>query len=524
MEERAFLDAIADNPDDDVARLVYADWLQERDRPEDEARADLIRIQVRLAQLRPDQADVEPLRRRERELLDQYETAWRQHLPVDTTGRWRWGAFERGFVETVEIDDWPTFEPVIAEVFHAQPVRQLMINGLTPESISPVVACESLGQLTALTLGRNRDGHLLAESLTRSEYLAGLRLLSAHANGWGEDWANAIRKARAWPELRSLVLSNSRWTDLDSFAVLFGIEHCEHLRELNLRDSAMTAGALVRAMTSPMMEALASLDVGRCRITGRDLAPAPSWPSERQLNHLNISWNDLGTEGLTVLARTSALGNLQRVELASCRLTAEAVHHLTEASFWPRLTELDLSRNELTDAGLQTLTQVTPPENLRSLNLTQTRIAEFRPLAEWPGLATLECLRVCDNPTAGIFRLLASRHTTALRTLTLSRIGLGEPGVQLLVNGPLLTGLRELHLSHNQIGDRGAHMLAEAPAISELACLRLEGNPITDAGAKALLASPHLDNLWRLYLDGHRLSERMIEDLRVRFGPFVMTG
>ena len=32
QDERAFLDAIADNPEDDTARLVYADWLEEHSR------------------------------------------------------------------------------------------------------------------------------------------------------------------------------------------------------------------------------------------------------------------------------------------------------------------------------------------------------------------------------------------------------------------------------------------------------------------------------------------------------------
>lgn len=47
-EERALLAAVQANPDDDTVRLVYADWLQENG---DEARADLIRVQVEIARL-----------------------------------------------------------------------------------------------------------------------------------------------------------------------------------------------------------------------------------------------------------------------------------------------------------------------------------------------------------------------------------------------------------------------------------------------------------------------------------------
>ena len=44
----AFLQAIIDVPEDDLPRLVYADWLEEHGQAE---RAELIRVQVQLARL-----------------------------------------------------------------------------------------------------------------------------------------------------------------------------------------------------------------------------------------------------------------------------------------------------------------------------------------------------------------------------------------------------------------------------------------------------------------------------------------
>src|SRR5262245_42997085 len=41
-EEQAFLSAIVANPDDQTAKLVYADWLDERDDP----RAEIVRLKV----------------------------------------------------------------------------------------------------------------------------------------------------------------------------------------------------------------------------------------------------------------------------------------------------------------------------------------------------------------------------------------------------------------------------------------------------------------------------------------------
>jgi uncharacterized protein (TIGR02996 family) len=47
-QDRAFLDAIRESPDDDTPRLVYADWLDDHDEP---ARATFIRVQCELARL-----------------------------------------------------------------------------------------------------------------------------------------------------------------------------------------------------------------------------------------------------------------------------------------------------------------------------------------------------------------------------------------------------------------------------------------------------------------------------------------
>jgi uncharacterized protein (TIGR02996 family) len=68
-EHEGFLRAIFDAPDDDLPRLVYADFLEENGEPE---RAALIRVQCELAALRRRSEPVEghELRTRERELLD----------------------------------------------------------------------------------------------------------------------------------------------------------------------------------------------------------------------------------------------------------------------------------------------------------------------------------------------------------------------------------------------------------------------------------------------------------------------
>jgi uncharacterized protein (TIGR02996 family) len=54
-DEAAFLSAIAEKPEDDTVRLVYADWLQERNDP----RADYLRLEVRRHRLTKRQREKE---------------------------------------------------------------------------------------------------------------------------------------------------------------------------------------------------------------------------------------------------------------------------------------------------------------------------------------------------------------------------------------------------------------------------------------------------------------------------------
>jgi uncharacterized protein (TIGR02996 family) len=48
-DERAFIEKICTHPDDDTARLVYADWLEEHDRQQ---QAEFIRISIQIAILK----------------------------------------------------------------------------------------------------------------------------------------------------------------------------------------------------------------------------------------------------------------------------------------------------------------------------------------------------------------------------------------------------------------------------------------------------------------------------------------
>src|SRR5262249_13695791 len=94
----ALLAAVIAEPDDDGARLVYADFLEERG---DTARAQFLRTQVALAKMPADDPRHIGLYAKYRQLLDEHGEAWAD----DVFGRQgvREVTFTRGFVGVLHV-------------------------------------------------------------------------------------------------------------------------------------------------------------------------------------------------------------------------------------------------------------------------------------------------------------------------------------------------------------------------------------------------------------------------------------
>jgi uncharacterized protein (TIGR02996 family) len=91
----AFLQAIVENPDDDAPRLIYADWLEERDDP----RGEFIRIQCLLAAMSAEDERRSLLERHERKLLTRHQDRWLGELRPFVRG---W-TFRRGFLDAITV-------------------------------------------------------------------------------------------------------------------------------------------------------------------------------------------------------------------------------------------------------------------------------------------------------------------------------------------------------------------------------------------------------------------------------------
>jgi uncharacterized protein (TIGR02996 family) len=158
--------AVIASPDDDLPRLVYADWCDENGHPE---RAEFIRVQCALA--RPDGLTADrlaDLRIREQTLLEVHGESWL--APLRGRGEPLFsprthGQFHRGFVETV----WMPAAEFLAHanrLFERCPVRELRVTQTTLEEFGQLmIDGRVFRRLDTLDLSDRQLGDIAGELL-----------------------------------------------------------------------------------------------------------------------------------------------------------------------------------------------------------------------------------------------------------------------------------------------------------------------------------------------------------------------
>ncbi len=225
----ALLNAIAEQPEEDTPRLMYADWLEENGDPE---RADFVRIQVRLAQPGLSGEEKSALVRRHRPYLMGFERRWKAELPK--IAGVEWGDFNRGLIEEVRT---PDERPVIdhaEEIFAVPGVHVLRLWRLTDGArLARVPELVRLRRLRVITYGTPAS---TLHSLFVSSHLMQLTALDLYGSRADDGTASDLADGR-FPDLAELVLTSTAVGEAGGLA----LANSPYLTNLRLLDLGHTA-------------------------------------------------------------------------------------------------------------------------------------------------------------------------------------------------------------------------------------------------------------------------------------------
>ncbi|MBY0455846.1 MAG: TIGR02996 domain-containing protein [Gemmataceae bacterium] len=234
-DEDALLAAIDAHPAEDTPRLMYADWLDENDRP---LRAEFIRLQLTLREpdkLAPEEA--QKLRNRQRVLVENHRRdligPLGAHITLpDVT-------FDRGFVAELRVTAFLFLQH--ADAFAAlRPRPRLVLRYLDAIKFEQLLRTPAAEAVTRLSLHLNeRSVVLLAgcpyfsrlaefageaigetglDALAWSKHIPALTSLNLSGNNISDVGVGRLVASPLWPRLRHLDLSGNQLTDADVLA------------------------------------------------------------------------------------------------------------------------------------------------------------------------------------------------------------------------------------------------------------------------------------------------------------------
>lgn len=443
-EESAFLQAIRANIEDDLPRLVYADWLEERGYG---ARAEFIRVQCELARTPEWEPRYRALEDREHELLSAHERAFlgpnwpANHNWVAQPQEWFW---RRGFVDELIIE-------------HGQLIPA---NYLTQHPIQTITIVNYIRQPT---------DYLRFPDL--QPVLSGLRCL--HFDYCGPDFQSMV------DFLNSDRLSNLEGLSFDGMSHHWDVcellrrcpELCRRLRRLGTRSNTSE------------------------RFRGTPCPEPPADPEQRrQLELAVINQLDAGLERIQqthlddrqsdLLSRWLLAGSPQRSVSLDWSVNLRVPgwkpdsSHLSffgpPAQTWPKIRELSLNtHSDYRVPGRWDYAFLGHPmfERLESLAWCCPMIPEvlfnmFGSHGGWRSSVTRLSLTHVSN---GVDSLLSSLQHSAVRELDLSGSRLGSDSLITLGRSRLANQLSTFRLYHVAFNPQD---LVEALLANEWSCLR----------------------------------------------------
>lgn len=383
------------SPEDDLPRLVYADWLEEEGEVE---RADFIRAQCDLARAEPWDPIAVQSRHQDRVRFD--GKAWQKHLPPLDPRIAVWDQnhpFHRGFGYRVSVRQLSTFlEDAGPRIFAEEPIGELHLSTATRDDWMILARQPWLADLRTIRFfGLSTPIEPVRILCEQSTPLRLEEIIFEMASGWGfPEVMTGLFRAKLGQQLKRLTLWGGPDNVDDLAEVLFHCEPGPVLDSLNVRTIALTRNHAVSMAHSPRLTQLRELSLRNVPDGGTlltwALAEAP-WAGNLRIlraiaaniDHVTVDTIvdrcpqlrelDLGGNTLRslpqLLVKPGALPELRVLRLNRCALNQPMIGELLASDVWQRLVEVDLQMNLFGEMGGRLLLEAPIPPNLEALVL-----------------------------------------------------------------------------------------------------------------------------------------------------------
>lgn len=229
-----FLRDVKDDPDDDLARHVLADWLQDQGDP----RGELIALDLQRHQAGEDE---EEIWHRERQLLRVHAFEWIGPW-IDLAKSW---SFQRGFLHIEARADrllTAEVEKLLEEgVFDW--VERVWLREVDTRSIRRLAQSRLLSALPILDLSQNNLNSEGVVGFFRELPVEGVRVLDLSRNRIGPGGAEVLARSSQVATYRRINLAHNRITDAGALA-LSGSPYLEKVRSLDVRGNDLGSEAV----------------------------------------------------------------------------------------------------------------------------------------------------------------------------------------------------------------------------------------------------------------------------------------
>lgn len=394
----ALVAGIAADPENDLPRLVFADWLEEHG---DAERAEFVRAQVRLAAVPEWDPFAVYCRHRQPEWTS--GDPWRMSLPWVHGWAVEWHpdrAFRRGFGYSLIVRDLAAFLADASRIFDVAPVGELHLPTATLDQwrvfgrspwlprvksvhfygtttpIEPVrVLCDSplaTGIEELVFEVCSRPGMpVLLEGLFQSEL--GRRLQRVELRSGPHDTSdilNVMSNETAYSSLAEVSIRNFGWP-MQGTDWFVSSPLSDRIRKIDLRDCPHFLPSDFSRADHPFRQ-VKVLRANRCDVRDFGLG------TFNALRLLDLSENPF-YDYLPVRFRDQSAGqNLRSLSLRNAVISEPFLESLIlpKRPFWNNLAELDLRANRITDIGASHLLDAEVPPEMTALLLAGNPISE----------------------------------------------------------------------------------------------------------------------------------------------------